>query len=398
MSATTDILIAGAGPSGLIAAAALAKTGQRITVVDPQAPEADSTKPTKDQRSTAFLQPAIALFQQIGVWDGLAAHGHPLHALRIVDLTGEPPEIRGERQFNSAEMGDQPFGWNFMNWQLRGELIAHLDAQANVDLCFGRGVRGLLVRTGVARVALTDGSHINCKLAVAADGHSSALRTAAGIGVKTTRYGQKSLAFVATHAVPHHGISTELYHLGGPFTMVPLADIGGRAASAIVWMNTGPRAMALLGLDAVAFSVAMMGRTGGLFGEMALVGGRNIFPVITQRARQLVDERGAVIAEAAHVFPPIGAQGLNTSVMDIIALCEAINTGGRDPGAPPVLARFARARGRDVALRAGAIDLFNRITRSGLPPVQSLRLAGLKAAHDIAPLRRGLMRAGMEPL
>ena len=58
---------------------------------------------------------------------------------------------------------------------------------------------------------------------------------------------------------------------------------------------------------------------------------------------------------------------------------------------------YAQARGRDIAARAVAIDLFNRVTRAPDAVSQALRQFGLKAIHDVAPLRRGVMRAGMGP-
>ena len=396
MSRAADIVIAGAGPAGLIAAAALATSGAEISVIDPARPVTTDTDASADLRSTAFLRPARALFDRIGLWPVLARHAQPLQALRIVDLAGDPPAIRGERTFAASDGGDAPFGWNIMNWRVRAALIEHLSGLPNVKLRFGTGVTGFLPRTVEARLTLGTGERLAAQLAIAADGRASPLREAAGIGVDTIRYGQKSLAFVATHEMPHHDVSTEIYYHGGPFTLVPLPDVGGRPASAVVWMNQGPRSAALQAMPEGAFNAEMNARSVGLAGQMRLASPRGVFPIITQRARALTGERLAVIAEAAHVLPPIGAQGLNTSVNDIASLLDAV-AGCPDPGDAAVLDRYQRARKGDIAMRAHMIDLFNRVTRSALPPLQDLRLAGLKAAHDIAPLRRGLMSAGMGP-
>jgi 2-octaprenyl-6-methoxyphenol hydroxylase len=92
-------------------------------------------------------------------------------------------------------------------------------------------------------------------------------------------------------------------------------------------------------------------------------------------------------------MPPIGAQGLNTSLADVAALARWI--GRYDPGAPAGLAAYARSRHGDIRARAAAIDLFNRVCRSGAPAIQGLRRAGLVAVHDLSPVRRGVMRAGL---
>jgi len=391
-----DIAIVGAGPAGLIAAAALANTGRSLCVIDPSHPHAAADETDRDLRSTAFLQPACQLFSEIGIWNQIKPAAHRLRALKIVDLAGTPPRFRDARQFEPKDLGLTEFGWNILNWQLREVLLSHLEKQKNVTLCWGRSLQALFTRNEFARLTLTDGSRITCKLAIAADGRSSGLRQAAGINVDITRYGQKSLAFSALHDVPHDEVSTEIYHKGGPFTMVPLGTVGARHASAIVWMNEGPRAAALLALDVPEFEAAMNLRTAHLFGPLTLASPRGMFPILSQKTQAFCAQRVAVIAEAAHVLPPIGAQGLNTSVADIAAL-HGLITPNNDPGSEKLLNAYAASRQNDVKMRARAIDLFNRVTRSDNPALQTLRLHALRAAYQIAPLRKGIMHAGMGP-
>ncbi len=392
-----DILISGGGIAGLVAAAALGHAGFSVILVDPTPPITDGADQAADPRSTAYLRPAQSLFSEIGLWDQLAPHAVPLQALRIVDMAGDPAEVRGERLFRVDETDGEPLGWNFLNWLTRREILTALNKQRRVGLRFGTGFRSMLTRTSGAIVTLSEGTVIRSRLVVGADGRDSAVREASGIPARTIRYGQKSLAFTATHEVPHDNISTEIYQHGGPFTMVPLADIGGQPASAIVWMNQGSKSLALLNLGKTDFDAAMQARSAGLFGCIQLVGRRGIFPIITQRAERLTSERTALIAEAAHVLPPIGAQGLNTSLNDIAALVQAASDHPGALGEPAMLSAYARAREADIARRARVIDLFNRVTRSGDIGLQTLRLAGLRAVHDIGPVRRRIMQAGMGP-
>jgi 2-octaprenyl-6-methoxyphenol hydroxylase len=395
---TVDVFISGGGPAGLTAAAGFGNAGFSVLLADPVAPVTVGDKTGSDLRSTAFLQPAQHLFGDIGLWDALAPHAVPLQSLRIVDTAGEPPMLRGERAFRSDDIGDGPLGWNFLNWVFRREILDYLRKQPGVDLRFGTGFRSLLTRTSGAIVTLSDGTSVAARLVIAADGRASPLREAVGIGCHITRYGQKSLAFTATHVHPHDNISTEIYHRGGPFTMVPLADLDGKPASAIVWMNSGRRATDLLAMAPDAFNAEMTRRSASLFGPMELASERAMFPIVTQRAERLVGQRTAIVAEAAHVLPPIGAQGLNTSLNDIAALLQAARANPDGLGEPAMLRAYERARSTDIARRARIIDLFNRITRSGDLGLQGLRLIGLKAAHDIRPLRRALMRTGMGPV
>ena len=390
-----DIFISGGGIAGLVAAATFGNLGLSVIIADPAPPPKSATSEGSDLRSTAFLGPAKILLDDIGLWPSLAAHATPLKTLRVINSQGNPPTTRTERAFQSTDLGAPAFGWNLQNWLTRNLLTEQIKAAENVDLRLGTGFRALLTREREAIVTLSDNTQVRARLAIAADGHQSPLRQAVNIPVKTTRYGQKALAFVVAHDAPHDNISTELYLSGGAFTLVPLGDHTGHPASAVVWMNDGPDAAHLMKFGDDDFNAAATQRSCEVLGGLRLISPRRMWPVVTQRADCLTAERTALIAEAAHVLPPIGAQGLNTSLSDIAALRDLASDRPQDIGTPGFLAEYARRRERDIRLRARAIDLYNRVCRSDDPPVQSLRSLGLRLAHDIAPLRRGIMRAGL---
>ena len=110
--------------------------------------------------------------------------------------------------------------------------------------------------------------------------------------------------------------------------------------------------------------------------------------------------RVALVGEAAHVIPPIGAQGLNLGLRDaaLIADCvgEALHAGS-DLGAPQPLEAYARARRLDIVTRAWSIDVLNRSLISGYLPIQLLRGLGLHALKTMGPLRRLAIREGLAP-
>ncbi|MHA6344088.1 UbiH/UbiF family hydroxylase [Roseivivax sp. CAU 1761] len=390
----TDILISGGGIAGLAAAAALGHAGLRVLCVDPAPPPPeDDAGPGADLRSTAFLQPARDFLDRIGLWARLAPHATPLQVMRVVDAGARGAPV--VKSFDAADISDRPFGWNLPNRVIRRELIAALADLPGVTHRQGVATTGLLARSAEARVGLDDGTRVAARLVVAADGRHSPMRRAAGIGVRTTRFGQKALAFAVTHAEPHHNVSTEIHRSGGPFTLVPLPDRAGKPCSAIVWMEDGPRAEALMALDGPEFERAMTERSCGLYGPLELASPRSIWPIVAQEAERLTGERLALVAEAAHVLPPIGAQGLNQSLHDIAALSEAVTAAPADPGASPVLDAYARARRGDIRLRLAGIGALNRISRADSAWLHDLRAAGLSLLHDVTPVRQALMRLGL---
>ena len=395
MDAQYDIVISGGGVAGLSAAAVLGADGFRVLCLDPTPPVTDGAAEGADLRTTAFLQPAQQLLEQAGLWARLDAHAAPLRIMRIVDAGGPEPEPRVVRDFDSTEISDKPFGWNLPNWLLRREMVARLEDLPNVEFRPGTGTRSLFTREAEARVGLTDGSRVRCKLVLAADGRNSPMRQAAGIKVTTRRYGQKALAFSVSHPIPHENVSTEIHRSGGPFTLVPLPDHDGRPSSAVVWMEDGPRVQDLAAMEVAEFEAEMNRRSVGILGELRLLTRRSVWPIITQVADHMAGERLALMAEAAHVVPPIGAQGLNMSLGDLRALRELILAAPDRLGDAQMMEAYHRARHREVQIRAAGIDALNRASQISAQPLRDLRAAGLNALYSAAPVRKVLMQMGL---
>jgi 2-octaprenyl-6-methoxyphenol hydroxylase len=390
-----DILVSGGGIAGLTATAAFAQAGFNVICVDPAKPVTVRDAQGADLRSTAFLQPARALLEEVGLWTRLAPHAQPLQIMRIIDAGGPEPEARMSKEFDAADISDHPFGWNLPNWLLRREMAAHLETLPNVTYKTGIGARKLFTRTAEARVGLSDGTRVSSRLVIAADGRGSPMREAAGINVSTTRFGQKALAFAVTHETPHENVSTEIHRTGGPFTLVPLPDHEGRPSSAIVWMEEGPKAKALYEMSEDSFEVAMNTRSCGVLGLLKLASQRTIWPIISQHADRLSSERLALIAEAAHVLPPIGAQGLNMSLSDIRALRDLAIARPEGLGDAAMLDAFHKARFNDIRLREAGITLLNQTSMLSAAPLRDARAAGINALYSFAPLRKSIMQMGL---
>ena len=391
----TDIFISGGGVAGLTAAAAFGAAGFSVLIADPMPPITDEATDGADLRTTAFLQPARNFLIAAGLWERLAPFATPLQIMRIVDAGGETPDPRITRDFDAADIGDLPFGWNLSNWLLRREMVARLDELPNVEFRTGVGFASMLTRTNEARVTLTDGTRISAKLVIGADGRGSPVRHAAGISAKTNRFGQKAVTFAVTHNAPHDNVSTEVHRTGGPFTLVPLPDHEGKPCSAVVWMEDGPEAKRLAALPEDTFNEAATRRSAGVYGPLTLASRRMVWPIISQIADALSAERVALVAEAAHVVPPIGAQGLNMSLADMACLLDLAQASPDTLGSADMLKKYHRARHTDITLRVKGVDLLNRASQAENPLLRDLRAKGVEALYGLAPLRKSLMKMGL---
>ena len=391
----TDILIAGGGIAGMSAAARFAADGHRIMIVDP-AP-ADIGEGT-DLRTTAFLQPGIETLKKAGVWDAIKPTGAELRVMRIVDAGGNEMTPRETADFDGAETTQGFFGWNVSNKAARVSLMAKLETLPNVDFRFSTTVTGF---TGTARygeATLSGGETVRAKLVVAADGRNSSLREFAGIKHRRWAYDQSALVFVVTHDKPHDNISTEIHRTGGPLTLVPMPDLDGKPCSSVVWMTPADRAQQLYNMDDTTLSAEITHDTMSMFGPLKVASPRAVWPMISQVPSRLISARLALVAEAAHVVPPIGAQGLNMSLHDIETLADLMAKAklkGEDIGATTLLKSYERKQLPKTLARVGGIDLLNRASMFEPRTLRDLRYAGLTAINRIGPLRKLAIKVGV---
>lgn len=395
MRTECDILVVGGGVAGLSAACVFAAAGFETICVDPVPPITDANQTGADLRSTAFLLPSVELLTHSGLWAKLAPHAAPLSIMRILDSGGAAGIVREQADFLARDLGVDAFGYNLPNTLLREKMVEFLEQFTNFTLRAPETAGKITPRSTGALVQLAGGDQISTKLVIAADGRNSPLRTQLGIPVKTWRYGQKAIVFNTSHTKPHQNISTEIHRSGGPFTLVPLED---PYKSAVVWMERGPRAAALYEMDEKSFNQALTERACGTLGAIEITSKRALWPIIAQRAEHLNGPRTALLAEAAHVIPPIGAQGLNMSLADLAALKKLVldaRNKGQDIGSPELLQKYHHARWPDMAARIKGVDLLNRTSMAASPLMKDLRRTGLKTLHSIKPIRNELMKRGL---
>ncbi len=139
----------------------------------------------------------------------------------------------------------------------------------------------------------------------------------------------------------------------------------------------------------------MTARSAGLCGPLRLVTRRSVWPIISQIADRFAGERTALLAEAAHVVPPIGAQGLNMSLGDLRCLLDLARADPADLGGRRMLTTYHRRRWPEVKARVTGIDLLNRTSMLAAPALRDLRAGALNALYTLAPVRRTLMKAGL---
>ena len=375
------VAVVGAGPVGLAAALVLSDAGYAVALVAP-------ARPPADERTSALLAGSVSLLERVGVWRDVAAQAAPLRTMRIIDGTRRlirAPEVA----FHAGEIGLDAFGYNVPN----AFLVSALEVAVAVRPIDRReaAVEAVAPSGSAITLRLSTGEALSARLVVAADGRRSKVRDEVGIATDSWGYDQAALVCNLRHSVPHRDASTEFHTETGPFTLVPLP--GNR--SSLVWVDRPAETERRLGLGEDELAAEIEHRSQSVLGAVTIDGKRQMFPLSGMNARRFAADRVALAGEAAHLFPPIGAQGLNLGYRDIAALADVLAGPHGDPGAGAILAAYDRARRGDVLVRTAAVDALNRTLLSGFLPVQALRGAGLFLLDRLPLLRRVAMRQGI---
>ena len=388
MAERRDLVILGGGLVGMTLALAAARAGFVSHVVDKASPE-ELTAEGVDGRASAISTASWNLFRNIGLGDRLEPLGCPIAAISVTD--GMQP---GRIDF-VPDPGEGTLGRMFANRDLRLALFAAAREEPAINwLTSAEAVDRQRGPDGVA-VTLRDGRRLEGSLLVAAEGRQSPTRDEAGFTFARWRYQHRAFVTGLFHEKPHDNVAWEIFYPAGPFALLPLLDApDGRHRSALVWTVAERDAKGVAALSDAAFVSEIEERMHGILGAVSLSAPRLSYPLNFHHSARLVDERLAVIGDAAHGMHPIAGQGLNLGLRDVGALVEVLSDGARlglEPGDAQLLARYERWRSLDTFAVMSVTDGINRLF--GVPGrlPSAVRRLGMGAVQRIPALKNFFM-------
>lgn len=374
-----DAIVVGGGLAGVAAAIAAAKAGLKTIHLAPAGPP--------DRRTSALMMPSVDFLRSAGLIDEPGALGHALTQIRIIDATNRL--IRApETLFDAQEAGMAAFGWNFANIKLMERFQAVAESLPNLETR-NAGATDLLGTT----ITLTDASKLSAPLIVGADGKKSLVRTKAGITTRETVFAQAALVCDLDLGRPIGGASIEFHYPQGPFTLVP----AGANRANLVWIDDRAVLEAAKAGGPEALLATFREKSQRLFGTITLASPAFVFPLSTLSVDRAGADGVVLVGEAAHAFPPIGAQGLNLGLRDVADLAASLATIDRSAPdwANRVSIDYVARRAADLARTGGMVDTLFRSLLADMLPAQALRAGGLWALKLAPALRKQAFAVGM---
>ncbi len=388
----TDILVVGTGLAGLTCMLGLQSLNYNAKCIGPIH---DSPSKQIDTRTTALFQGSIEFLKNLGIWEECHKEAVPLKKIRLIDNTARL--IRApEMLFEATELGLSEFGFNIPNATLSKILQKKIETNNANAFIKNKNIKEIHNQDNHITTKVEDGNILTTRLIIGADGRNSISRQTANIKTFAWSYPQTAIACNFSHKLEHQNISNEFHYPAGPCTTVPLKDRN----SSLVWVETTSQASRLMELDEEHFAHELRQKLHGILGDINKIGQRASFPLSGLTAQTFAQNHIILIGEAAHVMPPIGAQGLNLGFRDIATLLDIMKKdkkSAQDLAISSILKQYNAERRTDVWSRTMAVDMLNRSLIHGFLPVKIMRSLTLNLIKNIAPLRRLIMRQGMQP-
>ncbi|MEM7241116.1 MAG: UbiH/UbiF/VisC/COQ6 family ubiquinone biosynthesis hydroxylase [Pseudomonadota bacterium] len=389
MSRSTDIVIAGAGITGLTAALGLSAVGIPSTLIDPA--RSHSTRVSAfDGRAYAISRSSQNLLNAVGVWEGIASNATEISVIAVT--TGKYGEGASPLfvHFDAADGADRDFGYMVEERHLRSALAKAVSKSSLISLAFGAGVEGFESAVNGLRLNLDNGETLSTKLLLGADGRRTKIPDAMGLKRLHWDYPQSAIVCAVEHVDPHNGVAHQFFAPNGPLAILPL----GTHRASLVWTETHERADMLMQLPQAAFLKELKQAFGDFLGQLNLISKPVAFPLALSALYEPVADRVAMLGDAAHGIHPLAGQGLNLGFSDVAALVEVLvdaKRRGEDISNLAVLRRYAAWRTTDTFAMSAATDGLNRLfsTKFGMP--EFVPQLGMALAKASAPFRDAMM-------
>ena len=385
-----DVIVVGAGMVGAALALALGRQGFRVALVDARAPQLEWPQDSHDLRVSAITRASQHLFESLGAWRIMQAERiSPYRDMHVWDAGGD-----GVIHFDSADIGEPDLGHIIENRVIVKGLHTCLGEQPNVTPFWPVQPKAMTLGDTEASLQLADGTELQARLLVGADGGRSWVRQQAGISIKGWDYDQVALVTWVKPELFHQETAWQRFLTSGPLAFLPLTE----GYCSIVWSTSPEHATQLQAMEADRFAQELQAAFENKLGVIESIGPRVVFPLHSFETQHYILPRLALIGDAAHTIHPLAGQGVNLGLADMASLVQVLTQAQqqhRDIGTEKTLRRYERWRRADNRSMLIAMDAFKRLFSTDQSSLRWARNLGLKLTDQVLPLKRLIMQQAL---
>ncbi len=375
------VIIVGAGPAGLSFACSLAQAGVSATVIEKQ-PRSALEDPEYDGREIALTHQSVKLLKQLGVWRRFPEDQIGLIKKAKVQDGLSPYSLDFDHRDNSLEA----LGYLVSNHLIRKAVYEQARSHDSIDIITDTSVEAVTSDGAKAEVTLGDGQVLSAPLVAAADSRFSETRRKMGIPASMHDFGRVAIVSRMSHEKSNEQTAFEFFQYGGTLAILPVSE----HLSSFVVTATGKQAQALLALSDEAYRDEVHKRLDDSLGEMAIDSKRYAYPLVGVHANRFIDQRFAVIGDAAVGMHPVTAHGFNLGLRGQDTLARAVVDAvshGKDIGSEQVLERYQRRHRRATLPMYYGTNGIVRLFTNDSPPAKILRQAVIHVSNLFPPVK-----------
>ncbi len=390
MMQSVDIAIVGGGMVGLALAAAFKDTDLRIAVIEAHVPDSELGV-IPDVRVSALSRSSETILRNLGAWNGvIQRRAAPYSAMEVWEQ-----DSFARIEFNAHQLAQPDLGHIVENRVIQLALLEQVEKQANVNLYMPAQCQTLALGESEAWLTLDNGQSLTAKLVVGADGANSWVRRQLDIPLTHWDYGHSAVVATVRTQEPHDKIARQIFTSQGPLAFLPLED---SHLSSIVWSTSPNRAERLTALAEAEFNKVLAAEFDTRLGICEVVGERQAYPLKMRYARDFVQERIALVGDAAHTIHPLAGQGVNLGLLDAASLAQEVMRlwqHGEDIGARRHLRSYERWRKSEAAKMIAAMQGFKDLFDGNNPAKKLFRGIGMKLVGQLPGAKDEIMKRAL---
>ena len=377
-----DIVVVGAGPTGIAFACGFAETNIRVAIVD-KLPRKIIANPKIDGREIALTHHSVKILKQLNVWRYISN--------KSISVIKEARVLDGDStyylNFDHQEIEKECLGYLIPNYIIRKNLYKRLRNLSNITLISKAECLSVNFEEQHAAITLSNGKKIKTSLVVAADSRFSKMRSKMGISAYTRNFNKNMIVCRMEHEKPHKNIAYEFFRYNQTQAALPYI----KNQSGIITTATKDLTSALMSMNKKKFNKQMENSFNNYFGKMRLLGKRYSYPLVTTYTKKFISHRFAVIGDAAVGMHPVTAQGFNLGLKGSEILINEIKAAIKnktDIGLTAVLRNYQSKLHRVAAPVYLATNGIINLYTSTILPAKLTRQFILRFVNTVKPVKQ----------